>query len=374
MAKLSPALQGEVALEMNAAWVRNVWYLASEGVSEKLVVAFAQGLEAKVFAQGEKFGEPNTLYILNRGLIGRKGRVLRSASVWGEDFVLDCKELMDRSPAVALTYVEVLWMKRASLDEILEQFPEEKSIIRKATVKIAATRGLLLEAKRRIEAGGLDAKPTKKMSTASGKQHSSLPFGASPGLTIEASRHGSDGLKKRPPHANYADHHGGPSPPPLETRDPALGPGPPPDPRPPMGPLSSVPIDPLSPIRMGAGAVPAPALSTKTGPPEQTSSFQPGKTSTGKLSIYSWNPVFTPLGSVSHDRREQTLGSAVQEVIVETFLELAKELLDDKSIKDEVDTMLSSELEGVHETLRGLEERLLPQLAEQCSAQMGMVF
>lgn len=83
--------------------------------------AFAQHLEARVFAQGERFGETRTLYILNRGIVGRKGRVMRTNAVWGEDFILEEEVYLDKAPSVALTYVEVSWMARISLDAIMEQ-------------------------------------------------------------------------------------------------------------------------------------------------------------------------------------------------------------------------------------------------------------
>eukprot|EP00397_Hematodinium_sp_SG-2012_P014144 GEMP01014374.1.p1 GENE.GEMP01014374.1~~GEMP01014374.1.p1 ORF type:complete len:495 (+),score=49.57 GEMP01014374.1:725-2209(+) len=140
--QLSPSLQGEVALLVNKSLVQKIWYLKE--ASEHMLVGFAQALDARVFAQGELFGETRVLYILSRGLVGRKGRILRYSAVWGEDFILNCDGLLDYTKSVAFTYVEITWMNRHSLDIILEQFPDEKPNIRKAQVRLAFQRAVIV--------------------------------------------------------------------------------------------------------------------------------------------------------------------------------------------------------------------------------------
>jgi len=146
---LSPALQGEVARELNEVWVKKVWYLDKPDISEKMIVACAQRIDMTIFAQGETFGERRTLYILNRGLVGRRGRLLRVSAVWGEDFLLECSELRDASLAVSLTYADMLFMHYRAMEQILNAFPKEKKAIRKYIVRMACWRGFLREANKR---------------------------------------------------------------------------------------------------------------------------------------------------------------------------------------------------------------------------------
>lgn len=181
--RLSPALQGEVAVTMNSMWVRNVWYLRDAKGST--LVGFAQALESRVFAQGEVFGEEWTLYVLIRGLVGRKGRILRREAVWGEDFILDNPNLLESLRSVALTYVEVSWMHRSSLNAILEQFPEEKIRIRKAKVKVAIFRGIIVTAQRRKEEMR-EAKATEGLRKASIFSNRRISF--SPSKNLPASK------------------------------------------------------------------------------------------------------------------------------------------------------------------------------------------
>merc|ERR1712057_77777 len=109
-----------------------VWYFNLPNISTKFIVACAQRIEAALFARGESFHEKGMLYILHRGLVGRKGRLRRQGAVWGEDFILTSWELMDFSLSVALAYVEMLTLDRETLLLILSRFPEEKRVIRKA--------------------------------------------------------------------------------------------------------------------------------------------------------------------------------------------------------------------------------------------------
>lgn len=151
--QMSPALQGELALTVNEVWVRKVWYFDAhfDALPPAFVVGVAGALHISVYAQQELFGEPWTLYILHRGLCVRSLRVLRSGSVWGEDFVLSLEShaLVDNSQACALTFVEVASLTRDSFKPLLERFPHVQQLIRKATVRIAVRAGILTEATRR---------------------------------------------------------------------------------------------------------------------------------------------------------------------------------------------------------------------------------
>merc|ERR1719456_1075087 len=149
IAQMSPTLQAEVACVMNEPWLKKVWYFNLPCISMKMIVSCAQRVEAAVFARGEKFFERGTLYIVNRGLVGRKGHLRRQGAVWGEDFILHNTRLMDGAQSVALTYVEMLTMHKEALMLILSRFPEEQKALRKAAVKIAMMRGIVVAAKAR---------------------------------------------------------------------------------------------------------------------------------------------------------------------------------------------------------------------------------
>lgn len=163
--QLSPSLKGEVALIANQVWIRKIWYFDAnfEKLPGAFMAAFAKTLHVDVYAQGDVFGEPWTLYILHRGLCVRSMRFCRSGSVWGEDFILTTSELLNTASVLALTFVEVASVSRNKLDPLLERMPEVQKIIRRAVVRIAVNRSILREANQRAEALGIRKPSTQCM-------------------------------------------------------------------------------------------------------------------------------------------------------------------------------------------------------------------
>jgi hypothetical protein len=81
----------------------------------------------------------------------RRGRVLTQGCFWGEDFILDTLALKDRTPSQTLTFCELLVLDRVNFFDVLDFFPNETALVRKATVRMAFKRGILVEADKRIE-------------------------------------------------------------------------------------------------------------------------------------------------------------------------------------------------------------------------------
>lgn len=168
--EMSPALQGEVAMTLNSVWISRVSFLksfidmaerAGQNSPEKsnpyraCVADIARSLDTNAFAQGEQFGSVQVLYILYRGLVGFDSRVHKTGSVWGEDFVLSDLRLVSVKRGVSFTYVEVIQIGRATFMDIVENHrtscPELAQRVREYRCRLAARRGILAEAKRRIE-------------------------------------------------------------------------------------------------------------------------------------------------------------------------------------------------------------------------------
>merc|ERR1719313_482604 len=175
---MSPALQGEVAMEINSRWLKNVGFLSdfveqaehevdedaamhgiqTGGVLRSFVIEIAMCLSTEMYSQSEKFGRHQTLYIMHRGLalnaavIG--GQVLSAGRVWGEDFVLSCASLQKPVTSIALTHLEVFILARDKFMGIVESSEslELRKRVRKHVVRLAVQRGFIKEAKRRLDA------------------------------------------------------------------------------------------------------------------------------------------------------------------------------------------------------------------------------
>lgn len=85
----------------------------------------------------EHFGE---LCIVERGAVGRNGRVLVPWNYWGEDVLLRNKLLLSRKTATTLDFTELLTLSRENLSSCLMDYPEELGWFRRAATCVALVR------------------------------------------------------------------------------------------------------------------------------------------------------------------------------------------------------------------------------------------
>ena len=143
--KMSPLLQGTVALAANQKWLNTVWYFRDIGLvsnGSDFIALLAKCLVIRSFVGHERL-PVGQLYIVRRGLLVKMWRFLGSGKVWGEDMILDNMDLMDHSQAVALTYAETYTLRRADLEDCMSDFPEVAHRVRRASRKILMQRALL---------------------------------------------------------------------------------------------------------------------------------------------------------------------------------------------------------------------------------------
>jgi len=127
-------------------------------------VELSQTLETLVFSQEEAIGNPHTLYILQRGIIGGRGRIFNSGTVWGEDFLLLDISLALPYEATTLTYVELSSLSRTSFLRVMEQYetklPELRTRVCYHCRWLAVQRGIRREIwKRRSASNGQSKAP-----------------------------------------------------------------------------------------------------------------------------------------------------------------------------------------------------------------------
>jgi CRP-like cAMP-binding protein len=145
LSKLSPQLQGTVALAANKKWIGQIWFFremwsSREGIG--FVAALARHLVLRNFTAQERL-PVGQLYIVRKGLLVKMWRFLGSGKVWGEDIILPSEELMDHAQAVALSYVEVYTLRRHALFTLLEDHPVASAVVHKAGRRILFQRAIL---------------------------------------------------------------------------------------------------------------------------------------------------------------------------------------------------------------------------------------
>eukprot|EP00435_Cladocopium_sp_Y103_P069791 s112_g34.t1 len=131
--EMSPQLQSEVCTALHLPWIEKVSFLQ-------------QFMKLIRFQEAHLMASP-------AGLVALDNRIGHDGTVWGEDFVLSDLSLIRPVDAFALTYVEVMCLSREGLMSVVERrkrtCPYLGRLVRRYCVRVAASRGVLAEAKRR---------------------------------------------------------------------------------------------------------------------------------------------------------------------------------------------------------------------------------
>eukprot|EP00435_Cladocopium_sp_Y103_P023182 s1638_g5.t1 len=166
---MSPSLQNDVCMQTQLHWLRKVtvfdvfmkWVEAKERVGiftgsfYGCVADVTRQLRSTAFAQQETFANVQVLYILSKGLVMLNKKVGAYGEVWGEDFVLSDPSLVRPIAGTALTYIEVHYLTREALMEVIARnrhgCPQLEKIVRRYCVRLAVYRGIIAEARRRAK-------------------------------------------------------------------------------------------------------------------------------------------------------------------------------------------------------------------------------
>ena len=140
--KMSPSLRGEVAMRQCGRWINNVLFF--KGAPDLFVVDIALKLKSFTFPQGEEIVRAGArsarLYIVERGVVGGKGRVFTSGKTFGEE-VLNGGNAPTAFTARAMTYCDVFGLDGYEIDLISSKFP-----VMRRRLRTAGCRGMMKDA------------------------------------------------------------------------------------------------------------------------------------------------------------------------------------------------------------------------------------
>ena len=125
-------------LYSTVSWLRNA--------SEAFITSVALLLRAAIYPPMETI-DGTTFHVVVRGVAIKDMMVKCSGMIWGLDMVLANKELRHLSPAIALTYCELMLLPRNIFMKLLENFPLEKRKVRRASIWLAFRRKFLKHAR-----------------------------------------------------------------------------------------------------------------------------------------------------------------------------------------------------------------------------------
>ena len=155
LVQMSPSLRGQVAVFCHSAWILKVPFFNSPSVSdeerEQFIIQIAMAIEPEAYPPNEPIFRVNNpamqMYILQKGVVAKQGRVLRGGAYFGEDMIL--KNYKRPYSVRTLTYVDCFRLDKEKLLDIIrhDEFPATRIAIRRATIALAFRVKFMLMAK-----------------------------------------------------------------------------------------------------------------------------------------------------------------------------------------------------------------------------------
>jgi len=113
------------------------------------------------------------LYILRKGLVIKRWRVLAAGQAWGEDILLDDDELIDHAQAVAMMFVEAFHLSRDEIDSVGGACPEQFArVCKHVRLHLKMQRVMIRAYSQRT---GKQPKSFAPRSASSGYMHAAIP-------------------------------------------------------------------------------------------------------------------------------------------------------------------------------------------------------
>eukprot|EP00930_Biecheleria_cincta_P035583 TRINITY_DN24467_c0_g2_i1.p1 TRINITY_DN24467_c0_g2~~TRINITY_DN24467_c0_g2_i1.p1 ORF type:complete len:880 (+),score=116.87 TRINITY_DN24467_c0_g2_i1:102-2741(+) len=149
LGELGTDLRGTVARQMASHYLDNIWFFqkTSAQFREETAIRF----EPYFYERRELVNMPGHLSVVERGAVGRGGRILVPWSFWGEDMIVRLEALRLDTTALALTYSEIVCLSREQLTDVLTHYPEERKRFRQCAARMALMRMARLAAQEKAE-------------------------------------------------------------------------------------------------------------------------------------------------------------------------------------------------------------------------------
>jgi len=140
--KMSTRLRGDAAYRMCEFRLSNVPYLVDSDLEPEFMCSLAIKYSMAVYSRLERI--PCTdLFVVDRGLVAKRGRLGLAADCFGKDVILSNDALRDLGDAIALTFVQTISLTQKDIFELLPDYPRAYHIVRKAALRMALSRALL---------------------------------------------------------------------------------------------------------------------------------------------------------------------------------------------------------------------------------------
>lgn len=140
--KMSTRLRGDAAFEMCRLKMRKVPYLVHPELEPEFMCNLSIKYATTVYSRLERVPCTN-LFVVERGVVAKRGRLGLVGSCFGMDLILSNDNLRDIGDAIALTFVQTISLTQDDIFSLLPEYPKAYVIVRKAALRMALVRALV---------------------------------------------------------------------------------------------------------------------------------------------------------------------------------------------------------------------------------------
>lgn len=144
--QLSPELRIDVVCTMHSEWIEKVWWLRRVPMRSDFIVDLTQSMRSSLHTPNEFIANKKELSIIRQGLCIHGGQLMTKGNVFGEDMLLNNEILRKPHATLALTFLYIHVLTKASFNRILSKHPDVQPMVRKAYVVFVVIRGMLHKA------------------------------------------------------------------------------------------------------------------------------------------------------------------------------------------------------------------------------------
>ena len=134
------SLQGELLELVHEGWLDKVPFLYHQDArSPHLIAELVLSMAPAIFPPSD-LAPPNRLYVVQKGIVVYGGANLSNGEIWGADCVLSTDYLRSRNTARAIGFLEVHYISREALLEIVARYPATHRRMRRFIAALAFRR------------------------------------------------------------------------------------------------------------------------------------------------------------------------------------------------------------------------------------------
>ena len=145
LSKMSLRLRGDASFVVAARAFRRVGYLSHPDLEPEFLTNLTIRFRLSVYCRLERVPLRH-LFVIDRGVCAKNGKISLVGSTLGEDMIICNEKLRDIADAIALTFVQNIFITREAIFELLPGFPNAYRVIRRAAYKIALRRVVVMAA------------------------------------------------------------------------------------------------------------------------------------------------------------------------------------------------------------------------------------